>query len=95
MSYNRLVSKLKSRFGSANLHERFAVELRSRRRRAGETISELHADVRRLMALVYPDTAHSQLGQAIARDHFITALNDRELEMKVRIRDPTDLESAY
>jgi len=47
------------------------------------------------MALAYPDTVHSQLGQAIARDHFITALNDRELAMKIRDRDPTDLESAY
>jgi transposase InsO family protein len=94
ISYRKLVAKLRARFGSSEVHERFAVELRSRRRRSGETIAELHADIRRLMALAYPDTAHSKLGQVIARDHFITALNDREFELKVRDRDPVDLEAA-
>ena len=47
------------------------------------------------MALAYPDTAHSQLGQVIARDHFIAALGDRDIELKVRDRDPVDLEAAY
>src|SRR5664279_1987585 len=47
------------------------------------------------MSLAYPDAAHSSLGQTIARDHFITALNDRELELKVRDRDPIDLETAF
>ena len=47
------------------------------------------------MSLAYPDAAHSPLGQVIARDHFITALNDRELELKVRDRDPDDLETAF
>lgn len=79
-----LVDKLKARFVAAGLQERFAAELRSRRRRHGEPISELHADIKRLMALAYPDAAHSKLGQVIARDHLITSLNDRELELKVR-----------
>ena len=47
------------------------------------------------MALAYPDTAHSDLWQVIARDHFITALNDREIKLKLRERDPVDLEAAY
>lgn len=59
MSYRKVVSRLKARFGSGELHERFAVELRSRRRRADETIAELHADIRRLMALAYPDRHRS------------------------------------
>jgi hypothetical protein len=95
MSYNELVGKLMARFGAVGLHERFAAELRSRRRRHNESLAELHADVKRLMALAYPDSAHSQLGQVIARDHFIPALGDREMELKVRDRDPEDLESAF
>jgi len=47
------------------------------------------------MALAYPDSAHSKLGQVIARNHFISALGDREMELKVRDRDPDDLESAF
>src|SRR5664279_2061717 len=95
ISYAELVGKLKARFGAVGLQERFATELRSRRRRHGETLAELHADIKRLMALAYPDAAQSQLGLVIARDHFISALNDRELELKVRDRDPSDLETAF
>ena len=86
MTYGVLVEKLRARYGSAGLHERFATELRSRRRRANETLAELHSDIRRLMAMAYPGTTHTQLGEEIARDHFITALADRDLELKVRDR---------
>jgi hypothetical protein len=95
VSYRKLVSILRVRFGSIEIHERFAVELRSRRRRRGETIADLHADIRRLIALAYPDMAHSRLGQVIARDHFIAALGDREIKLRVRDRDPSDLEAAF
>jgi len=47
------------------------------------------------MTLAYPESAHSELGQVIARDHFIAALGDCELELKVRDRDPVDLEAAF
>jgi len=95
VTYNELVSKLRARFGPSGLHDRFAVELRSRRRNPKESIADLHADIRRLEALAYPDSAHSELGQVIARDHFNTALGDREIELKVRDRDPINLEEAY
>jgi hypothetical protein len=95
MAYEELVAKLRARFGAAGLHERFAAELRSRRRKNSESLAELHADIKRLMALAYPDSAHSPLGQVIAMDHFIAALDNRELELKVRDRDPCDLKAAY
>ena len=90
-----MVWKLKSRFGAVGLHERFAVELRARRRRNNESIAELNSDIKRLMTLAYPESAHSKLGQVIARNHFISALGDRELEFKVRDRDPETLEDAF
>ena len=95
MTYEELVAKLRARFGAAGLHERFAAELRSRRRKNGESLAELHAEIKRVMALAYPDSAHSPLGQVIAMDHFIAALDNRELELKVRDRDPCDLEAAF
>ena len=36
----------------------------------------------------------SDISEAIARDYFITALNDPELEMRVKERDPVGLEDA-
>ena len=47
------------------------------------------------MSLAYPESAGTELGEIIARDHFITALNEKELELKVRDRDPSDLDSAF
>jgi len=95
MTYDELVVKLRAWHGAAGLHERYAAELRSRRRQNNEALAELHADVKILMALAYPDSAHSLLGQVIAMDHFISALDNRELEMKVRDNDPCDLEAAF
>jgi hypothetical protein len=94
-SYEDLVPKLKTRFGAVGLHECFSAELRARRRKNNESIAELHSDIKRLMTLAFPDSAHSKLGQVIARDHFIAALGDRELEYKVKERDPETLEDAF
>ena len=95
MRYNELVDKLRARYGSTGLHERFATELSCRRRKTNETLAELHADIRRLMALAHPGSAQTQLGEEIARDHFVTALADRDLELKVRDREPATLDEAF
>jgi len=47
------------------------------------------------MALAYPGTSYTHLGEEIARDHFITALADRDLELKVRDRDLATLDEAF
>jgi transposase InsO family protein len=95
MSYDELISKLKARFGSVDHRERFACQLRSLKRQQGQTLQQLYNEIRRLLALAYPDAANSSLGEVIARDAFLSALDDRELEIKVRDREPTDLDSAF
>ena len=50
-------------------------------------------DVQRLMALAYPGEK-SSLSEHIARDAFLTALDDAEFELKVQEREPVDLDSA-
>ena len=46
-------------------------------------------------ALAYPSKVmNSDVNEAIARDYFIAALNDPELEMRVKERDPVGLEDA-
>ena len=45
------------------------------------------------MALAYPGEK-SGLSEHIARDAFLSALDDAEFELKVQEREPTDLDSA-
>ena len=74
---------LRARFGSADQEKKFHTELRVRRRGQEESLQSLHADITRLMALAYPK-ADSPLSRRIARDYFLTALGEPELEIKLR-----------
>ena len=95
ITYTELVEKLKARYGSAGQKEMFISQLRSRRRKQCESLAELHRDIRRLMAMAYPNTAGSDLNEEIAKSHFIAALGDRDLELKVKERDPPTLDAAF
>jgi len=53
------------------------------------TLRELAQDIRRLMTLAYPEEKSS-----LALDVFLTALNDAEFELKIREREPVDLDEA-
>jgi len=46
------------------------------------------------MALSYPDAHGNSICELIARDPFLSALGDRQLELKLREREPTDLDAA-
>ena len=85
---------LRGRLGSAGKEDTFQTELRARPRGQEESLQALHADITRLMALAFPKD-DSQLSKRIARDYFLTALGDPELEIKVREREPPDLQAAY
>jgi hypothetical protein len=93
LTYKELVEKLRDRFGGRGMEERFRTELRCRRRTKGESLRELAQDIRCLMALSYPGEK-SSLSDHIARDVFLTALDDPEFELKIREREPIDLDSA-
>ena len=69
------------------------MELRLRRRRSGETLSALHQDVRRLMALAHP-TLPQDARESIACDYYIDALDDADFAMKVKERAPANLDKA-
>jgi len=81
LTYAELRDKLRRRFGSQDQQEKFQAELRARRRRRGETLAELYQDVRRLMTLASPGEGSSSLCEHIAKDYFIAALGDRDLEL--------------
>jgi len=92
-SLSRLTKTLKMRFGGENFAEKNRIELRNRRRSPTETLTDLHIDIRRLSALAYPDTDH-KTRELISCDYFIDALADPELGLKIRERQPKDLDAA-
>jgi len=93
LPYEELLDKLKRRFSGKGMEEKFQSELRCRRRNKGESLRELAHDIRRLMTLAYPGE-QSSLSEHIARDAFLSALGDPDFELKIREREPNDLDDA-
>jgi len=93
-SYEDIMKTLRQRFGSEHQNEVYKIELRNRRRRNHESISELMQDIRRLMVLAYSATT-SDIWESVAINAFLEALDDPELALEVRKRGPVTLESAY
>ena len=73
--------------------EKHQVELRIRRRKTGESLSDLHQDIRSLTVLAYPQlTADAR--EQIGSDHFTNALGDADLALEIKERSPKSLEEA-
>jgi len=81
-SFRKLVDSLRSRYSGKRQADKYRAELQIRRRKCAESLSDLHQDIRRLMALAYPKlTADAR--EKIACGHFTNALNDAEFALKV------------
>ena len=89
----KLTALLCSRYSGSRLADKHRMELRLRRRRAGESLSALHQDIRRLMALAHPKL-QQEAREAIACDYFIDAMDDAEFALKIRKRAPSTLDEA-
>ena len=59
-----------------------------------EPLAEVHRDVRKLMTLAYPGEGNSSLCEQTAKDYFIASLADRDLELKIREREPRNLQTC-
>jgi len=92
-SLRKLVATLKSRYSGERQAEKYRAELQIRRRRSNETLSDLHQDIRRLMALPYPRLT-AEAREEIACDHFTNALSDPDFALKVKERTPKSLDEA-
>jgi hypothetical protein len=95
LTYTQLKERRSARFGSSGMAEKYRAELQTLRQRQDETLSHLHSTVRRLTALAYPSATETSLRELIARDYFMAAIRDKQLALKVREREPADLDSAY
>ena len=91
--YEDMKEKLRRRYSNREQQERFKVELRTRRRRADESLQDLSHDVERLVALAYPDTS-PDMRDILGRDAFIDALNNASLEFKIREKETPTMAKA-
>jgi hypothetical protein len=82
MSYRHLVSALQQRFAPNNQSELYRTQIKNRIREKDESVMELAQDVKRLVRLAYP-AAPNIVREQLARDCFMDALNDTELEWAV------------
>ena len=92
-SVDELIQLLRNRFGNQNQTERFRAELKSRRRRAGESLQKLYQDICRLMALAYPGPSNA-MSDSVAVEAFLDALDDKRLRREIRIQKPKNLDAA-
>ena len=92
--FQGLVDRLRQRYGKEGQAETFRTQLRCRRRRSTESLCDLMQDIRRLMVLAYP-VADNEITEILARDFFLDALADRELSIKIREKEPTNLDQAF
>src|SRR5208282_1100780 len=70
---SKLIEMLTNRFGSSKQTDKHRMELRYRKRRPNESLSDLHQDVSRLMALAHPQLP-SASRETIACDYYIDNL---------------------
>ena len=89
----KLTALLRGRYGGSRQADKYRMELRLRRRRAGESLTVLHQDIRRLMALAHP-TLPQEARESIACDYYIDGLDDPDFALKVRERAPATLDEA-
>ena len=92
-NYDLLVQALTQRFAPSNQTELHKVQLKARSRRRDESLTELGQSIRRLTGLAYPD-AHQELVEILAKDHFIDALQESEMRLRVQQARPKTLNEA-
>lgn len=91
--YKSLVQKLTARFGSENRAEVFRAQLKSRVKGKGETIPELAQAIKKLTRQSYPKATLDVI-ETLALDHFIDALTESEIRLRLREVGPKSLSEA-
>jgi len=92
-SYQKLIKRLKGRFGTEGQSSLYRSQLRTRRRGKEETLQTLYHDINRMASLAYP--GKSLIYRELAAiDAFIDALNDSNLRRRVRDKEPKNLDHA-
>lgn len=93
MDYNTLVKTLEKRFAPPNLTELYRVQLKERCKRASESLPELGQAIRRLVNKVYV-TAPAEVKETLSMEHFLDALVDSEMQIRIKQARPSNLNQA-
>ena len=91
--YKELSTALQERFAPPNQTELYRVQLKERRQKATESLTELGQDVWRLTNLAYP-TAPADLRETLAKEQFIDALVSSDMRLRIKQARPTSLNMA-
>ena len=91
--YDALTVALEARFGNGHQAELHRMKLKNRVRKREESLTELAEDVEKLLRLAYPG-ADAMMLELLGVDHFIDALHDEEMRLKVRQSRPKTLREA-
>ena len=81
-NYRQLVEAMDRRFHPNHSESLYRTQLRTRTRRAKESLPQLAQAIRALARQAYP-TADHQLLDSLCGDHFIEALQDDEMKMRL------------
>ncbi|XP_050697705.1 uncharacterized protein LOC126986067 [Eriocheir sinensis] len=92
-SYGSMAEALWRRFGHHLQAEVYRARLKKRTRERGETLSQLAQDVKALVRRSYP-AAPEEMIVVLARDFFVDALHDQQLQIYVKQAHPGDLQVA-
>lgn len=92
MTYDEMCNALDGRFGAERLSNVYKAQLLNRRRKSGETLSELGQDMRRLVNNAYPNF-NSEAKEEIAVEKFLDALN-ADTRRTIYQENPTTLNQA-
>ena len=92
-SYRKLAEVLQQRFGVSLQAEVYRTQLKERARRQGEPLPRLAQDLEALVRSAYPE-ASEKMAAVLARDHFIDALGDRQLQIYVKQAHVTTVQDA-
>ena len=88
-----MVQILNLRFGSLNRTEIYKANLQTRVKRRDESISELAQSIKKLTRQAYPN-APASVTSTLARDHFIDALPDSDVRLRIRETQAKDIAEA-
>ena len=92
-SYQKVAEALQQRFGVSLQAEVYRTQLKERVRRQGEPLPRLAQDLEALVRNAYPE-APEKMVALLARDHFIDALGDRQLQIYVKQAHVTTVQDA-
>ncbi|XP_069109431.1 probable basic-leucine zipper transcription factor E [Argopecten irradians] len=91
--YDCLVRALNSRYGSVNKAEVFRAQLQNRTKGKNETIPDLAQSIKKLTRQAYPLAPPSVI-EVLSLDHFIDAINDSDIRLRLREACPRSINEA-